>query len=123
MTFAPPAFLQNMGTMEWIFILVLLYVLFRRGGARKIGRKVGNVVSQGGAAPAKRGGGGSLSDCYKILEVPESASAEQVRESYKNLVKVWHPDRFPHDEKLREKADEKLKAINVAYEKVMQKYS
>ena len=33
-------------------------------------------------------------------------------------MKVWHPDRFGNDPKLRARADEKLKEINEAYEKL-----
>ena len=32
------------------------------------------------------------------------------------MAKVWHPDRFGHDERLQKKAQEKLKEINEAYE-------
>jgi curved DNA-binding protein CbpA len=32
------------------------------------------------------------------------------------LVKVWHPDRFPNDLKLRKKAEEKLKQVNAAFQ-------
>lgn len=41
---------------------------------------------------------------------------EEVKCSYRELVKVWHPDRFGGDPKLQRKAGEKLKEINLAYE-------
>jgi chromatin remodeling complex protein RSC6 len=53
---------------------------------------------------------------FKILEVPSCASIEEVRAAYRMLVKVWHPDRFPNDNVLRETATERLKSINEAYE-------
>jgi hypothetical protein len=34
------------------------------------------------------------------------------------LAQVWHPDRFAGNDRLREKAEEKLKEINQAYEKL-----
>jgi len=34
------------------------------------------------------------------------------------MTKVWHPDRFGEDASLRQKAEEKLKAINEAYETI-----
>ncbi|MDA8090568.1 MAG: lysozyme inhibitor LprI family protein [Nitrospiraceae bacterium] len=43
----------------------------------------------------------------------------QIRESYRDLVKVWHPDRFAHDPKLQQKAEEKLKEINLAYQAIL----
>lgn len=58
------------------------------------------------------------SECYQILEVEIGDSIEQIRESYLNLVKVWHPDRFTHDPKLKQKASEKLKNINDAYDRI-----
>ena len=38
------------------------------------------------------------------------------KRSYRELVKVWHPDRFGHDTDLLNRAQEKLKQINLAYE-------
>jgi outer membrane protein assembly factor BamE (lipoprotein component of BamABCDE complex) len=59
-----------------------------------------------------------LQDCYRILELEPTATLEDVKISYRELVKVWHPDRFAHDPKLQHKAQEKLKQINLAYENV-----
>lgn len=55
---------------------------------------------------------------YKILELEPGASQEQVRQAYKGLVRVWHPDRFSHDLSLQQKAQERLKEINQAYEQL-----
>ena len=52
---------------------------------------------------------------YELLEVKGTASLEEVKEAYRGLVKVWHPDRFGGDPKLQTKAQEKLKEINAAY--------
>jgi hypothetical protein len=41
---------------------------------------------------------------------------EEVKHSYHELVKIWHPDRYTTDSKLQQKACEKLKEINLAYE-------
>ena len=55
---------------------------------------------------------------YEILEVNKSASPEQVRQAYKDLVNIWHPDRVSNNPRLKQKAEDKLKEINTAYEKV-----
>lgn len=55
---------------------------------------------------------------YEILELNPGASFEEVKQAYKDLVKVWHPDRFSQDPRLQRKAQEKLKEINQAYEKL-----
>ena len=51
----------------------------------------------------------------QTLELHRGASAEEIKAAYHLLVKVWHPDRFPNDKKLRSAAEDKLKAINSAY--------
>jgi len=53
--------------------------------------------------------------CYKILELDYEASIDEAREAYIDMVRVWHPDRFTENPRLREKAEEKLKKINMAY--------
>lgn len=55
-------------------------------------------------------------ECFRILDLPVGASQEEIRTAWRELNKVWHPDRFGSDEALRRKAEEKLKAINQAYE-------
>ncbi len=53
---------------------------------------------------------------YKVLEIEVGASQDDVKQAYRDLAQVWHPDRFPNDERLRKKAEEKLKQINAANE-------
>jgi DnaJ domain len=60
-----------------------------------------------------------LEECYRLLEVDAGASAEEIRRAHRDLTKVWHPDRFGDDAALRRKAEEKLKAINEAYETIL----
>lgn len=56
---------------------------------------------------------------YKILELEPGATLEEVNQAYKDLVFVWHPDRIPKENfRLQHKAQEKLKAINEARDKL-----
>ena len=50
-----------------------------------------------------------------VLELNSEAGENEIKEAYRVLVKVWHPDRFHADKKLRTAAEEKLKALNTAY--------
>ena len=58
--------------------------------------------------------GSSVERYFQVLELPLTATQEEIKSQYKQLVRVYHPDRFPDsDEKAA--AEEKLKAINEAY--------
>jgi hypothetical protein len=55
-----------------------------------------------------------MRDYYDILDVPLTASPEQIKTKYKQLVRIYHPDRFanPTDKAY---ADRKLQELNDAY--------
>lgn len=55
---------------------------------------------------------------YELLGVRPDASRQELKAAYRDLTKVWHPDRFAHDPRLQQKAEEKLKEINKAYEQL-----
>src|SRR5688572_28370666 len=60
-----------------------------------------------------------LRRAYEILELESGASLEEVRTSYRDLVRVWHPDRYQNEtERLRLRAEERLKKITWAYERL-----
>ncbi len=44
------------------------------------------------------------------------ATQTEIKDAYRVMAKVWHPDRFQNDEQLRGRAEEKLKEINSAYQ-------
>jgi curved DNA-binding protein CbpA len=61
--------------------------------------------------------GGRCARCAALLalDLEAGASEKQIRDAYRVLVKVWHPDRFEGDAKLKQAAEDKLKALNSAY--------
>jgi hypothetical protein len=61
-----------------------------------------------------------IEDCYRTLDLNRHASDAEVKAAWRNLTKVWHPDRFAHDPDLQRSAEEKVKAINEAYETIRQ---
>ena len=52
-------------------------------------------------------------DYYSILEVNRNANAEEIKSSYRNLAKKYHPDKNLND---KEKAEKKFKEISEAYD-------
>jgi TPR repeat protein len=58
----------------------------------------------------------NLQDLYRTLDLEPGATLADVKRSYRELVRVWHPDRFAHDPALERKGQEKLKRINLAFE-------
>ncbi|RZB32060.1 MAG: hypothetical protein SRB1_01679 [Desulfobacteraceae bacterium Eth-SRB1] len=57
-----------------------------------------------------------IKQSFEILELDRGASTDEIKQSYKDIVTVWHPDRFPNNSRLQQKAEEKLKEVNVAYD-------
>ena len=53
-------------------------------------------------------------DYYETLSVPRTASAEDIKRSYRKLALKWHPDR--HKPETRKEAEERFKRISEAYE-------
>jgi len=56
-----------------------------------------------------------LGDCLRALGLAPESSWDEIRQAYKDLVRVWHPDRFQSDPQLRDRAQQRLQQINDAY--------
>jgi len=54
--------------------------------------------------------------CYQILGLEAGASLDAIKKAYRDLIQVWHPDRFEYNPQLKKKAEDTLKDINWAYE-------
>jgi len=57
-----------------------------------------------------------------VLGLKPGASWNEVNESYRDLMRVWHPDRFQGDERLLKKASDKTVAINSAMQSLRAEY-
>jgi|CXWL01.1.fsa_nt_gi hypothetical protein len=54
-------------------------------------------------------------DYYQILELPLNASDSEIQHAYRQLIQVWHPDRFQGNPGLLKRAEQKTKQINEAF--------
>src|ERR1043165_2825178 len=52
----------------------------------------------------------------QALGLKSCATQDQAKQAYRDLLMVWHPDRFPADSRLQQLAQEKTKQINLAYQ-------
>ena len=57
-----------------------------------------------------------IRQCFDVLELDSNATIDDVKQAYKDMVNIWHPDRFSNNPRLKQKAEDKLKEINEAYE-------
>ncbi len=55
-----------------------------------------------------------------ILELEPGVSWQKVKDRYRFLAKVWHPDRFGADMRARSRAEKQFKTVNTAYQWLLQ---
>lgn len=60
-----------------------------------------------------------MTDPYEVLNIPSTASDEEVKKAYRDLARKYHPDNY-HDNPLADLAQEKMKEINAAYHAIQQ---
>ena len=64
-------------------------------------------------------GGSNLDQAYKVLEIEPSATDDEVKKAYKKLAMKHHPDKVATlGEDVKKAAEEKFKAIAMAYETI-----
>lgn len=56
---------------------------------------------------------------YKILEIEQTATDEEVKKAYRRMAMKYHPDKVSHlGEEFRKSAEDKFNKVNEAYEKI-----
>ncbi len=63
-----------------------------------------------------------MTDPYKVLNVPSTATDEEVKKAYRDLARKYHPDNY-HDNPLADLAQEKMKEVNEAYDAITRQRS
>ncbi len=56
-----------------------------------------------------------MNDPYSVLGVQQTATDEEIKKAYRELVRKYHPDSY-HNNPLADLAQEKMKEINEAYD-------
>jgi len=56
-----------------------------------------------------------IARAYAVIGLRPGASAQQLKQQYKRLVKTWHPDRWASDPVNQAEATQRMRAINEAY--------
>jgi hypothetical protein len=65
----------------------------------------------------------TLAAAFEILGVAGDATPDQVKLAFRDLAQVWHPDRFANSERLRSRAEAKMREINCAYDYLKQHFA
>ncbi|MEJ2039843.1 MAG: DnaJ domain-containing protein [Desulfosarcinaceae bacterium] len=118
-----PDMLVGWGWIDDLAVLYMLYRYLRRTGV--IGgsppnRPGGN--SQGRDTRQTQSGPGESRDPYEVLEIPRSASSEEIHSAYRRLAAQYHPDKVAHlGEEFREMAEKRFIEIQQAYDLLMGK--
>jgi hypothetical protein len=62
---------------------------------------------------------------YEVLGIAPTATFDDATTAWRALCRQWHPDRIPLDvaDELRQMANQRMKAINVAYDAIKSRYA
>lgn len=105
-----------MNGMELLVVIVFLLLGYW------IMNAVLNWLSGRGSKPAggEEIGDADAEDWFRVLEVPETASRDQIVSAYKHKISEYQPDKVAQmGEELRALAESKSKQINAAYDVAM----
>lgn len=61
-------------------------------------------------------------DAFEKLGLPYGTPFEEVKKTYRSLMREWHPDKHAGDPELEKKATEKTQELTAAYELICQHY-
>jgi hypothetical protein len=60
--------------------------------------------------------------CYQTLGVEAGCGWPELRRAYQRQVREWHPDRYPVEHPAHLEANERIKAVNIAFDRLADHY-
>lgn len=57
----------------------------------------------------------NIGKLLELFDLRRDFTDEELSTAYKDLVQVWHPDKYVHNERLKTRAENKIKELNEAY--------
>ena len=61
----------------------------------------------------------NIQECLNILELDETATPSEVKKAYKELVQIWHPDKYlSNSQDIQQRVKKKIQELNFAYEQI-----
>ena len=89
-----------------------------QGGFRRLVEPIVDELGIDTPAPPARSGEKSIRDYYANLEVPYGSDLETVKESYRRLMRKYHPDRHSASPEMEALATELTQEITRAYQAI-----
>jgi DnaJ-domain-containing protein 1 len=93
----------------------------QQGGFRRIVEPIAEEMGWeeiGASRPRTRSGEKTIRDYYANLEVPFGSDLDTVKESYRRLMRKYHPDKHAHDPNAEALATELTQELTKAYQAI-----
>ena len=90
----------------------------KSGGFRRLAEPLLEELGVDAAPPAGRAGEKTIRDYYANLEVPYGSDLETVKDSYRRLMRKYHPDKHSSSPEMEAMATELTQEITRAYQAV-----
>jgi len=101
------------------------YAIYRRTRVQRSEKRgrdggPGDRRGESGGEDREKTGAWQSADPYEVLGVPQEITNDEIERAYRDLLKKYHPDRVQHlGAEFQEMAEERAKAINEAYAKIL----